>query len=89
MTHFSSGWQFDEVESFSINIDPYTSISGSSYIPLLKFLAKKKAIVNVKNENDHECFEWAFTSAVYPQKDHPERLNNHMRENSKNSIGLV
>ena len=27
----SSGWQFDEVESFSINIDAYTPTSGSSY----------------------------------------------------------
>ena len=79
----SSGWQFDEVEFFSINTDLYTPISGRSYIPLPKFLADKKAIINVINENDNECFKWAVTSVVYPQKDHPERLNNRMRENSE------
>ena len=79
----SSGWQFHEVESFSINIDPYTPTSGSSYIPLPKFLADKKAIINVINKDDNECFKWAVTSAVYPQKGHPERLNTRMRENSK------
>ena len=59
----SSGWQFDEVESFSINIDPYTPTSGSSYIPLPKFLADKKAIINAINKNDNDCFKWAVTSA--------------------------
>ena len=75
--------QFDEVKSFSINIDPYTPTSGSSYIPLPKFLADKKAIINVINKDDNECFKWAVNSAVYPQKGHPERLNTLMRQNSK------
>ena len=44
----SSNWQFDEVVSFSIDIDPYNPLSGSSYLPLPKFLADKKAIINVK-----------------------------------------
>ncbi|EDO27575.1 predicted protein, partial [Nematostella vectensis] len=30
----SSGWQFDQVEYFDINIDPLEPLSGSSYIPL-------------------------------------------------------
>ena len=78
-----SGWQFDEVESFSINMDPYTPISGSSYIELPEFLANKKAIINVKNENDHKCFKWAVTSAVFPREKDPQRLNKAMRENSE------
>ena len=79
-----SGWQFDQVEYFDINIDPFEPLVGSSYIELPQILAKKKAIINVKNENDHECFKWAVTSAVYIQKIHPERLNKQMMENSKN-----
>ena len=50
-----SGWQFDQVEYFDINIDPFEPISGSSYIPLPKKLASRQAIINVKNEKDHEC----------------------------------
>ena len=79
-----SGWQFDQVEYFDINIDPFEPLSGSSYITLPSKLASKKAIINVKNEKDHECFKWAVTSAVYTQDVHPERLNKQMRENSNN-----
>ena len=79
-----SGWQFDQVEYFDINIDPFEPLVGSSYIELPQILAKKKAIINVKNENDHECFKWAVTSATYIQNIHPERLNKQMMENSKN-----
>ena len=79
-----SGWQFDQVEYFDINIDPFEPFVGSSYIKLPSKLAEKKAIINVKNENDHECFKWAVTSAVYIQNIHPERLNKQMIENSNN-----
>ena len=64
--------------------DPYEPLSGSSYIPLPSKLASKKAIINVKNHKDHECFKWAVTSAIYTQDVHPERLNKKMRENSNN-----
>ena len=79
-----TGWKFDQVEYFDINIDPFEPFVGSSYINLPQKLATKKAIINVKNENDHECFKWAVTSAVYIQDIHPERQNKEMIENSKN-----
>ncbi|XP_048577296.1 uncharacterized protein LOC125559738 [Nematostella vectensis] len=78
-----SGWQFDRVEYFDINIDPFEPLSGSSFIPLPSKLASKKAIVNVKNESDHECFKWAVTSAVFPRERHAQRLNKQMRESSE------
>ncbi|EDO29452.1 predicted protein [Nematostella vectensis] len=78
-----SGWQFDQVEYFDINIDPFEPLSGSSYIPLPPKLASKKAIINVKNENDHECFKWAVTSAVYPREKDPQRFSKQMIENSE------
>ena len=79
-----SGWQFDQVEYFDIHIDPYKPLSGSSYVLLPPVLASKKAIINVKNEKDHECFKWAVTSAVYPKEKDPQRLTKRMRENSGN-----
>ena len=78
-----SGWQFRKVESLDINIDPFESIYGSSYIPLPEKIADKKAIINVKNLNDNECFKWAVTSAIYTAKNIPERLNKNMRDNSE------
>ena len=83
----SSNWQFDEVVPFSVNIDPYTPISAGSYIKLPKFLADKKAFINVINEDDNKCLKWAVTSAVYTRKSHPERLDSRMTENSKKFIG--
>ena len=35
---------------------------GSSYLPLPNWLARKKAIINPKNE-DQECFKWAVIVA--------------------------
>ena len=78
-----SGWQFDSVESFDINVDPFNPIGGSSYFPLPAKLAAKKAVINVKNMKDNECFKWAVTSAVYQRKKDPQRLNGEMRRNSE------
>ena len=78
-----SGWQFDRVEHLDININPYNPLSASSYIELPGNLADKKAIINVKNENDNECFKWAVTSAVFPAKEHGERLSKQMRKDSE------
>ena len=69
--------------SFDINVDPFNPLGGSSYFPLPSKLAAKKAIINVKNMKDNECFKWAVTSAVYPRESHPERLNDEMRRNSE------
>ena len=38
-------------------------VSADSYIPLPKWISDKKAIVNVKN-NDNECFKWAVTCSL-------------------------
>ena len=34
-----SGWQFEEIVSFDINVDPFKPLRGSSYFPLPKKLA--------------------------------------------------
>ena len=78
-----SGWQFEEVESFDMHVDPFKPLGGSSYFPLPKKLAAKKAIINVKNVKDNECFKWAVTSAIYPREKNGERLNGEMRRNSE------
>ena len=78
-----SGWVFDHVVDLRIHINPFQPFSGSSYIPLPSKLAAKKAIINVKNEKDQECFKWAVTSAVFPREKNAERLNKEMRENSE------
>ena len=78
-----SGWQFSKVEALDILADPFQPLSGSIYIHLLKSIVDKNAFINVKNLNDNYCFKWAVTSAIYTAKNHPERLNKKMRDNSE------
>ena len=77
-----SGWIFDEVLHFDILTNVYKPLAGSSYIPLPKFLASKKAIINPKNSNQ-ECFKWAVTEAVYPQKRDRDRITKTSKENAE------
>ena len=52
------------------------------YISLPKFLAAKKAIINLKNEDD-ECVKWAISRALYPVEKNSERIDKELRETSK------
>ena len=77
-----SGWKFEVIKRLDININPFNHLSASSFIPLPTALSTKKAIINVKNEHDNECFKWAVTSAVFPRKN-PQVLTETVRENAK------
>ena len=52
------------------------------YIPLPRFLAAKKAIINPTNEDD-EFFKWAITRALNPVEEHSVRIDKILREKSK------
>ena len=62
----------------------YERLGGSSYIPLPAFLAAKKAIISLKNEND-ECFKWAITRALNPVENHLERIDKKTSRNINGS----
>ncbi len=68
-----SGWIFKSIISSEIHTVRCELISGSSYIPLPKELANKKAIINLKND-DNQCFKWAVTRAVNPLDKNAERI---------------
>ena len=56
----------------------YVSLGGSFHIPLRKFLAAKKAMINLKNED--EGFKWAITRALNPVEKNSERIDKERRE---------
>ena len=60
----------------------YVPLGGSSYIPLPSFVAAKKAIINLKNEDD-ECFKWVITRVLNPVEKHSERIDIKLREKSE------
>ena len=73
----NSRFIFGKVLYMDINIHQLNLTRGSSYLPLPDWLARKKAIINPKNE-DQECFKWAVITALEFQniESHPERISN-------------
>ena len=73
-----SGWVFLEVEKLVLHTTRWDPINAGSYIDLPPFLKNKKAIINMKNE-DNECFKWCVLRALYPKDNHPERIDNDLK----------
>ena len=60
-----SGWSVLSVECLELHIAPYLPISSSSYIAIRTYIAQKKAVVNIQNE-DNFCFLWSVLTAMHP-----------------------
>ena len=73
-----SGWVFKSIVSLEIHTVKYQPLSGSSYIPLPEYLAKKQALINLKND-DQQCFKWAVTRAINPVEKNAERIDKKLR----------
>lgn len=83
-----SGFKLSTINELVVEVNKYEPLGGSTYIKLPKFLIDKRAIINVKNDDD-QCFKWAVLSALYPTANHPERLNNYLRyANELNFTGI-
>lgn len=54
-----SGFSLTEIIELNIQVSQFDPIVGSSYIPLPQELQAKRAIINVKN-NDNKCFMYAI-----------------------------
>ena len=67
-TQRGSGWTVDRVQTLWLDMARYQPLRGSSYIPLPAAVMSKKAVVNVKNKDDH-CLRWALRSAMFPTCD--------------------
>ena len=85
-----SGWVFVEVENLTLHTSIWDPLKGSSYIDLPKVLKNKKAIINMKNE-DNKCFLWCVLRALYPTNSHPERIDEHLKskEHTLNMEGIA
>ena len=77
-----SGWVFQRVSTLQIHLAKYKPLKGSSYFELPKPLMLKKAVVNVKND-DQQCFKWAVLSALFPAGKNAERVKKYAEHESK------
>jgi ATPase subunit of ABC transporter with duplicated ATPase domains len=60
-----SGWRLRRVTQLEIHIGEFRPLRGKKHEPLPESIASKKAIINMKNDDD-ECFKWAVTRALNP-----------------------
>ena len=77
-----SNWRFEEVVDLTIFFTEFRPLGGSSHIPLPSYLKTKKAVVNMKNE-DEKCFKWCATRACFPVEKNAERISEELRKHAE------
>lgn len=55
----------ERVLQLDMSVAMFKDRAGGSYIESPKWIQNKKAVINVRNEDDR-CLEWALLSALYP-----------------------
>ena len=69
-----SGWIIDSVIDHTISISKYNPLTGSSYIKLPKELDHpRKALINVQNADDNDCFKWYLVRYLNAADHNPRR----------------
>ena len=84
-----SGWEVESIEIAYVNVAKYQPLRGGTYLSLPADLAKKKAIINVKNK-DNQCLKWALRAALFPPKDgkDPQRPSKYPKNDGINYEGI-
>ena len=84
-----SGWEVESIETAYVNVAKYQPLRGGTYLPLPADLAKKNAIINVKNK-DNQCLKWALRAALFPPKDgmNPQRPSKYPKNDGINYEGI-
>lgn len=61
-----------------INVVKFSAFAGKSYMELPKVIQKKKAVLNIQN-NDDQCFKWCILAALHPihWSAHPYRVQQY------------
>ena len=71
--NLGSGWRLHSVDMLEIFITKFKPLGGESYKPFPNAIVKKKAVINMENDDD-QCFKWAVTRALNPVKNNPQRI---------------
>jgi hypothetical protein len=84
-----SGWILDSVDNIVLSTAAYQPIGASSYIQLPEYVARKRAVINVKNENDEKCFLWSVLASLHEPKSNKDRITHYLQyEGELNVQGL-
>ena len=77
-----SNWRFQRVLFLDVHFTDFIPLRGSTYFPLPKKIASKKAVINMKN-NDDQCFKWSITRALNPVEKNSERITKELKDQSE------
>ena len=77
-----SNWMFERVIRLEIHFVRWRSLRGSSWIALPPKLENKKALINMKNQ-DEMCFKWCIARAKNMVEIHPERITPELRKQAE------
>ena len=83
------GWRLHSIIRLQLHTAEFIPLRESSYIELPKGLKDKKAIINMKNDDD-KCFLWCVLRALCPVKKNKERLDKTLKSNIEtlNTTGI-
>ena len=73
-----SGWKLVKVISVALHTANWDPLNAGSYIELPAFLKNKKAIINMKNQ-DEKCFMWCVLRALNPVERDKERIDKNLK----------
>ena len=73
-----SGWRFERVIKLVLHTTRWDTINAGSYIELPQALKNKKAIINMKNQDD-KCFMWSVLRALNLKDKNNERIDNDLK----------
>lgn len=65
---YGSGWIVDAITGIKVNLVKFSPIRAGSYLALPNELAgdhMRNIFLNIRNHEDHNCFEYCFTAAYH------------------------
>ena len=74
-----SGWSVDKIVSLELYIVPYQPVSKAScYVATLGYIAAKKAVLNIVNDNDF-CFVCCVLASMHNVGDHANKVGKYIQ----------
>ena len=73
-----SGWVFEKVIKLVLHTTRWEPVNAGSYIELPQALKNRKAIINMKNQDD-KCFMWCVLRALNLKDRDNERIDNDLK----------
>ena len=85
----ASGWKFESIINIILYTVEWKPLNASSYMELPTYLKNKKAIINMKNQDD-KCFLWCVLRALNIKNNHPERVDKDLisKQDNLNMKGI-